>query len=127
MMACLAFTYAQGSVKQGRTENAGPADPKIQAMIKAHKNAEPIKDCGDEHLGTVAFHNKTTKALRMEVYPTGGNGQTIKLSVPAGESVYVKDLLVGEYKYKKAGEKKAKKKDFVNAVECTLKVVLLDK
>ena len=127
MMACLAFTYAQGSVKQGRIENAGPADPKVQAMLKAKLNQEALKDCGDEHLGTVAFHNKTAKALNVELYPTGGNGQTTKVAIPAGESVYVRDLLVGEYKYKRAGEKKAKKKDFVNVMECTLKVVLIDK
>lgn len=127
MIACLAFGYAQGSTKQGRTENAGPNDPKVLALLKAQQSQEAIKDCGDEHLGKVVFHNKTAKSVSLDLYASGGKGETINVTIPAGESVYVNDLLVGEYKYKRINEKKPKKKDFVNVLECTLKVVLIDK
>lgn len=129
MAACLAFGYAQDSkaTKYGRVQNAGANDAKLKALIDAQKNEEPIKDCGDEHLGNLAFFNKSGKAISLELISSGGKVETVKITIPNGESVYVNDLLVGEYKYKKAGEKKPKKNALVNVQECTLKIVTLAK
>ncbi len=127
--ACFTFGYAQDgkATKYGRVENAGANDARLKAMLAAQKNQEPIKDCGDEHLGNLAFFNKSGKSVSLELMSSGGKVETVKITIPNGESVYVNDLLVGEYKYKKAGEKKPKKNAMVNVQECTLKIVSIAK
>lgn len=111
------------------TEQVSSEDRQTQNYLNQSREGKVIavesKDCQAEHLGTILFHNQSKKAISLEVTDIK-NVKVCNISIEPGKSMYVKDIEMGEYLYKLTSSKKAKKKNMVNVLECTLKSIVID-
>lgn len=111
------------------TQQVSSEDRETQNYMNQSKAGKVIaiesKDCQAEHLGTILFHNQTKKTIGLEVTDVK-NVKVCNISIEPGKSMYVKDIEMGEYLYKLTTSKKAKKKNMVNVLECTLKSIVIE-
>ncbi len=127
-----AFAQGNPSGKKGgkiSTEQVPGEDRQAQNYMNDGRSGRTIaiesKDCAAEHLGTILFHNQTKKLITLEVTDIK-NEKVCEVTIESGKSMYVRDIEMGEYLYKMSSSKKAKKKNMVNVIECTLKSIVID-
>lgn len=122
------FGFSQTGEKGIRTQNANNTDEQLQKYVQQTNTPVKIEEeeCVTNHSGTILFYNQTGKEISMDVIDVKGETvTTVKISKE--NSVYVKNIDMGEYYYYKTGaSKKSKKKNMVNVIECTLKTIILD-
>lgn len=93
-----------------------------QRVLKEKLNAMQDKDCSEFHVGKIMFFNSTYKDVAFELVDVKG-AFVCSVSVKAQQSAYINNIEMGEYYFRKPNEKKFKKKNMVNVVECVQKSV----
>lgn len=119
------YSFGQKSVSKDVTVKYEENSEEARTLIEKTTVPAPEKDCGEFHLGKIMFLNSTKKQANFDLVDVKGNTMCV-LDIKAAGTAYVNDIEAGEYFLKKTSEKKAKKKNMINVVECMLKAVNID-